>query len=144
LSVTTIVVVDDASDMRLLVRALLRTMGDAISVVGEASDGDEGLEVVRRERPAILITDLVMPGLNGVELTRQVRQELPRTKIIQISSHTDDAYRLMASDSGADIFVNKSVISDALVAAVRNLISRIDDEACRHSPGPVEEGGYGG
>ncbi len=141
---TTIVVVDDARDMRLLVRALLRTMGDAVSVVGEASDGDEALEVVRRERPAILITDLVMPGLNGVELTRQVRHELPRTKIIQISSHTDDAYRLLASDSGADIFVNKSVISDALVAAVRNLISRIAGEAFRQSPGPVEGGGYGG
>lgn len=142
---TTIVVVDDAPDMRLLVRALLRTMGNAVSVVGEASDGDEGLEVVRRERPAILITDLVMPGLNGVELTRQVRRELPRTKIIQISSHTDDAYRLMASDSGADIFVNKSVISDALVAAVRNLISRIDGEAFRHSTGrPVEGTGYDG
>ena len=144
MSVTTIVVVDDAWEMRLLLRALLQTMGAAVALVGEASDGEEALEVVRRERPAIVITDLLMPRLNGVELTRLIRQELPRIKIIQISSHTEDAYRLMASDSGADIFVNKSVISDALVPAVRNLISRIDGEASSQSPGPLEGGGFGG
>jgi len=141
--VTTIVVVDDAWEMRLLMRTLLRTMGDAVSLVGEASDGQEALEVVRRERPAIVITDLVMPRLNGVELTRLIRQELPRTKIIQISSHTEDAYRLLASDSGPDIFVNKSVITAALVGAVRTLISRIDGEAFPQSSGP-SAGGYGG
>jgi two-component system response regulator YesN len=125
-------------------RALLQTMGEAVSLVGEASDGEAAWEVVRRERPAIVITDLVMPRLNGVELTRLIRQELPRTKIIQISSHTEDAYRLMASDSGADIFVNKSVISDALVSAVRTLISRIDGEASPQSPGPLGGAGAGG
>jgi DNA-binding NarL/FixJ family response regulator len=79
---------------------------------------------VRRERPDIVISDLVMPRLNGVELTRRIRQELPQTKIILMSSYAEDAYRLMASDSGADAFVSKRVIFEALVPAIRDLIGR--------------------
>jgi len=74
--------------------------------VGEAQE-EEADELALRVQPDIVITDLVMPGLNGVDLTRRVRQELPQTKIILMSSFTEDAYRLMASDSGADAFVHK-------------------------------------
>ena len=74
--------------------------------------------------PDILITDLMMPHLNGVELTRRIRQELPRTVVILTSSYTEEAYRLMASDSGADAFVSKRVISDALLPALRDVIAR--------------------
>lgn len=65
-----------------------------------------------------------MPRLNGVELTRRIRRELPETKIILMSSYTEDAYQHMASDSGADVFVNKRVLFQALVPAIRDLISR--------------------
>ena len=142
----TIVLVDDDREYCLILRALLQSLGASVSVVGEAADGEEGLAVVRRERPDILITDLVMPNLNGIELTRHTRQELPQTRIILISSHIDDAYRLMASDSGADAFVNKSVISTALVAAVRDIIARLDGEAFPQAPPgqPGGGGGYGG
>lgn len=140
----TIVLVDDDREYCLILRALLQTLGESVSVVGEAGNGEEGLAVVRRERPDILITDLVMPHLNGIELARYIRQELPQTRIILISSHTDDAYRLMASDSGADTFVNKSVISTALVAAVRDIIARLDGEAFPHGPPGQAGGGYGG
>ena len=140
----TIVLVDDDREYCLILRALLQSLGETVSVVGEAGNGEEGLAVVRRERPDILITDLVMPDLNGIELTRYTRQESPQTRIILISSHTDDAYRLMASDSGADAFVNKSVISTALVAAVRDIVARLDDEAFPHSPPGQAGGGKGG
>jgi CheY-like chemotaxis protein len=106
----TVVVVDDVADFRETVRFLLLSLPDAVTVVGEAADGEEGLAVVLRERPDIVISDLVMPRLNGVELTRLIRQELPQTMIILMSSYPEDAYRLMASDSGADAFVNKRVI----------------------------------
>ena len=62
---------------------------------------------------------------SGIELTKRIRGELPQTKIILMSSYTEDAYRLMASDSGADAFVNKRVINDALLPAIRDLIRRI-------------------
>ena len=120
----TVVVVDDTLDYRQIVRALLADLPDLVTIVGEAADGPEGLTVVLRERPDIVITDLMMPHLNGVELARRIRQELPQTKIILMSSYTEDAYRLMASDSGADAFVNKRVMFDALLPAIRDLIAR--------------------
>lgn len=120
----TVVVVDDTPDYRETVRFLLLGLDDVVTIVGEAADGEEGLAIVLRERPDIVISDLVMPRLNGVELTRRIRQELPQTKIILMSSYAEDAYRLMASDSGADAFVSKRVIFEALVPAIRDLIGR--------------------
>jgi CheY-like chemotaxis protein len=106
----TVVVVDDGPDYREIVRFLLLGLPAVVTFAGEAEDGDEALAVVRRERPDIVITDLVMPRLDGIELTRRIRQELPQTTIILMSSFTEDAYRLMASDSGAGAFVHKGVI----------------------------------
>lgn len=120
----TVVVVDDTPDNREIVRSLLLRLPDMLTIVGEAADGEEGLAVVLRERPDIVITDLVMPRLNGVELTRRIRRQLPQTKIILMSSYTEDAYRLMASDSGADAFVNKQLLTSALLPAIRDVIRR--------------------
>jgi DNA-binding NarL/FixJ family response regulator len=120
----TIVVADDAADYREVVRAILSPMSDTIVIVGEAEDGEQALALVRRERPDLVITDLIMPRLDGVELTRRIRQELPETKVILMSSYTEDAYRLMASDSGADAFVSKQVITSSLLPAIRDVIRR--------------------
>src|SRR6266446_5632674 len=120
----TVAVIDDSEEYRLIVRGLLRSVYDVTTFVGDAANGADGLAVVRRERPDIVITDLVMPLLNGVELTRRIRQELPLTKVILMSSYPEDAYRLMASDSGADAFVSKRVINDMLLPAIRDVIRR--------------------
>jgi CheY-like chemotaxis protein len=68
----TVVVVDDAPDYREIVRFLLLPLPDMVTMVAEAEHGEEGLAVVLRERPDIVITDLVMPRLDGVELTRRI------------------------------------------------------------------------
>ena len=120
----TIVVADDAADYREIVRTLLRPMSDTMTIVGEAEDGEQALTLVRLERPDLVITDLIMPRLDGVALTRRIRQELPETRVILISSHTEDAYRLWASDSGVDAFVSKQVITTSLVPAICDLIRR--------------------
>jgi DNA-binding NarL/FixJ family response regulator len=120
----TIVVVDDDPQYREIVRYLLAAASDMMTIVGEAADGQEGLAVVLRDRPDIVISDLVMPHLNGIELTKRIRQELPHTKIILMSSYTEDAYRMMASDSGADVFVSKQVITTSLLPAIRDLVRR--------------------
>jgi len=130
----TIVVADDTPDYRQIVRYLLAPLADTMTIVGEAADGEEALALVRFHRPDLVITDLIMPRLNGVELTKQIRRELPETRIILISSYTEDAYRLMASDSGADVFVSKWVIHDALLPAIRDLIRRISGES---GPPPI-------
>ena len=119
----TIVVADDEEQYREIARFLLATMSDMI-VVGQAADGEAALSVARRERPDIVITDLVMPEIDGAELTRRIRRELPQTKNILISSYVEDAYRLMASDSGADAFVNKQVIARTLLPAIGDLLRR--------------------
>jgi len=121
---STIVVADDDPQYREIVRYLLAAASDTVTIVAEAEDGEEALALVLRARPDIVITDLIMPRLNGVELTRRIRQELPDTKVILISSYTEDAYRLMASDSGADVFVSKQVITTMLLPAIRDLIRR--------------------
>jgi DNA-binding NarL/FixJ family response regulator len=123
-SVLTVVVIDDDVDYRLLVRALLRSLADVVSVVGDAEDGEEGLALVRRTRPDIVITDLMMPRMNGVVLATRIREELPQTKIILISSRIEDAYRMMVSDSAVDVFIDKHVLASALVPAIREVVSR--------------------
>jgi DNA-binding NarL/FixJ family response regulator len=120
----TIVVADDDLQYREIVRFLLAAASDTMIIVGEAADGDEALALARRVRPDVVITDLVMPHLNGIELTRRIREELPQTRVVLMSSDTEDAYRLMASDSGADVFVSKQVITSTLVPAIRDLIRR--------------------
>jgi len=120
----TIVVADDEEYHREIVRFLIASVSDTMIVVGEASDGEEALSVALRERPDIVITDLVMPRLSGIELTRRIRQELPQTRVILMSSFTEDAYRMMASDSGADAFVSKQVIFDNLLPALYDVIRR--------------------
>jgi DNA-binding NarL/FixJ family response regulator len=123
-SALTVVVIDDDFDYRLIVRALLRPLADVVSVIGEAEDGEEGLAVVRRAHPDIVITDLMMPRMNGIALAVRIREELPQTKIILMSSHIEDAYRMRVSDSPVDVFINKRVITTALVPAIREVVSR--------------------
>jgi DNA-binding NarL/FixJ family response regulator len=120
----TIVVVDDAADYRQMIRALLSPMADLVTIVGEAEDGEEALALVRLEHPDLVITDLIMPRLNGIDMTKRIRQELPQTSVILISSYTEDAYRLMASDSGADAFVSKQVLTTSLLPAIRDILRR--------------------
>jgi DNA-binding NarL/FixJ family response regulator len=122
--VVNVVVIDDDLDYRLIVRALLRRLGDRVSVVGEAADGEEGLAVVLRTRPDIVITDLMMPRMNGMELAVRIREELPQAKIILMSSYIEDAYRMRVSDSPVDVFINKHVLTTALLPAIREVVSR--------------------
>jgi CheY-like chemotaxis protein len=129
----TIVAIDHSEEYRLIVRGLLRSIHDVTTFVGDAANGVDDLALVRRERPDMVITDLVMPGLDGVELTRRIRLELPQTKIILMSSYIEDAYRLMASDSGADAFVSKQMITRTLLPAIGDVVHReaeaLDKEA---------------
>ena len=122
----TVVLADDDVECRLLVRAILAPESATMTIVGEAADGEQALALVLRTRPDIVISDLLMPRLTGIGLTRliRIRQELRRTKIIIFSSHTEDAYRLMASDSGADAFVSKQMLATTLLSVIRDVMRR--------------------
>lgn len=118
---TSIVLADDHSVVRAGLRALLEGGGSGFKVVGEASDGLEAVQLVERQRPDVLVVDVMMPGLNGIEVTRQVRQRAPRTRVVVLSMHASEPYVLEALRHGASGYVLKDSSSDQLVQAVREV-----------------------
>ena len=132
--VTTVVVVDDDPDYLWVVRFILESWPDKTVIVGETASGEEALALVLQKRPDVVIADLMMPRLNGLELTRRIKQERPQTKILLMSAYTEDTYRRIASVSGADGFVNKHLIHTGLLPAIREVILR--PPSILHEPPP--------
>lgn len=115
---TTIVLADDHHIVRQGLRALLEAEPD-LSVVGEASDGLDAVRLVERLKPNVLVLDLIMPGLSGLEVTRQVRQRSPGTRVVVLSMHATEAYVLEALRNGGSGYVLKDSSASDLVQAVR-------------------------
>lgn len=112
----TIVLADDHPVVRRGLLALLRAERD-FEVVGEASDGLEAVRLVERLKPHVLVVDLVMPALNGLEVTRQVAQG--RTRVVVLSVHDSEGYVQEALRNGALAYVVKGDTEAELVQAVR-------------------------
>ena len=116
----TIVLADDHHVVRQGFKALLENKED-FSVIAEAGDGLEAVKVTTRMKPDILVVDLIMPGINGLEVTRQIGQLSPHTRVIVLSMYQDEAYVIEALQNGACGYVLKeSNISD-LVKAIRDV-----------------------
>jgi len=122
MNVTTIILADDHHVVRQGLRALLEAEPD-FRVVGEAGDGLEAIQLVERLQPAVLVLDLVMPGLSGLEATRQVRQRSPQTRIVILSMYSTEAYVVEALRNGAAAYVLKRATSDELVHAIREAVA---------------------
>jgi DNA-binding NarL/FixJ family response regulator len=118
---TTIVLADDHHIVRHGLRALLEREPD-FTIVGEASEGSEVIALVERLRPDVLILDLVMPGLHGLEVTRHLTASLPQTRIVVLSMHANEGYVLEALRNGAAAYVLKEATSTELVTAVREVL----------------------
>jgi len=101
-------------------RALLEAEPD-FRLVGEAGDGLETVQLVERLRPDVLVLDLMMPGLNGLEVTRQVGKRSPQTQVVILSMHANEAYVLEALRNGAVGYVLKDASVTELVQAVREV-----------------------
>lgn len=117
---TTIILADDHNIVRQSLRLLLEAEAD-FEVVGEAADGLEVLGLVERLHPDVLVLDLMMPGINGLEVTWQVRQSYPETRVIILSMHANEAYVLAALRNGADGYVLKDASAEDLLQAVREV-----------------------
>lgn len=122
MSTTTIVLADDHHVVRQGLRSLLEAEPD-FSVVGETSDGLKTVRLVKRLQPDVLVLDLMMPGLNGVEVTRQISQRSSQTRVIILSMYANEAYVLEALRAGAAAYVLKESTSTALVHAIREAIA---------------------
>lgn len=118
----TIVLADDHQVVRHGLRVLLEAEPD-FKIIGEASDGLEALEMLEHSQPDILILDLMMPGMNGLEVARQAGKSSPRTNVVVLSMHTNEAYVVEALRAGAKAYVLKSSTSDELVRAIREAVA---------------------
>jgi two-component system, NarL family, response regulator NreC len=119
---TTIVLADDHSLIRDGLRVVLEAE-PGWSVVGDASDGIEAVALVERLRPDVLIVDLMLPSLSGLEVIREVAQRVPRTHIVALSMHTNESYVLAALKNGAEAYVLKAARSSEIVQAVREVLA---------------------
>lgn len=117
-----ILLADDHNIVRQGLRALLQSEPH-FRLVGEASDGIEAVRLAERLKPDVLITDVMMPGLNGLEVARQVSRSLPNTRIIILSMYTNDAYVIEAFKNGALGYVLKDSEASDLIQAVKEVIN---------------------
>jgi DNA-binding NarL/FixJ family response regulator len=108
--------------MRQGLRALLDEQAD-FKVVGEAGDGKQALRLVQNLRPDVLVADMVMPGINGVELTRQVKWSTPETTIVILSMYGTEGYVHKAMRAGAKAYVLKDASGSELAEAIRKAVS---------------------
>jgi DNA-binding NarL/FixJ family response regulator len=117
-----VLIADDHTLFREGLRALFATEAD-IEIVGEAADGAEAVRKARDLVPDVVVMDLMMPNLNGIEATRQIHGELPDCKVLVLSMYDDEEYvqRLLAS--GASGYMLKRATSDELVRALREVVA---------------------
>ena len=106
--------------MREGLRMVLNLHKD-IQVVGEAEDGRQAIALVKQLHPAVVLMDLAMPLLNGLEATRQIRNDFPEIKVIILSAHGDDAFVKQVTELGAAGFLLKQTSSAVLATAIREV-----------------------
>jgi NarL family two-component system response regulator LiaR len=124
----TVMIVDDHEVVRRGVRAFLDAQTE-LSVVGEAGSGSEAVKLVEERIPDVVLMDLIMPEMDGVEATRRIKNISPRTQIVILTSYHDDEHIFPALQAGAISYVLKDVKMDQLVDAV---IRAADGEATLH------------
>jgi two-component system, NarL family, nitrate/nitrite response regulator NarL len=116
----TVLLAEDHNLVREGFRSLLEHESD-IEVVGEAATGREAVQLTRKLRPAVVVMDIAMPLLNGLEATRQIRKDFPATKVLILSAHSDDAYVEQVVSLGAAGFLLKQTSSHILAKAIREI-----------------------
>lgn len=113
-----LVIVDDAPFIREAVRAFVKNTD--IEFVGEASDGEEALAVVKKSKPDVILMDMVLPKKNGIEVTKEILEEHPEAKIVACSTEGQENLLIQALNAGCVNFVSKPFKSEDLLKAIRS------------------------
>jgi len=115
-----VLVVDDHTIVRDGICALLAIAGD-IEVVGEAANGSEALEMARELKPDVVLMDIAMPIMGGLEATRRLCRELPRTRVLVLTQYDDKEYVFPVIEAGASGFISKVAASSELASGIRSI-----------------------
>jgi two-component system response regulator NreC len=118
----TVVLADDHQVVREGLRLLLEAQPD-LSVVGEAADGLQAADLAERLKPDVLVVDLIMPGLGGLDVAREVKRRSPKTRIVILSMHSSDSFVLQALKNGASAYVLKDSSAAELVQAIHTVLA---------------------
>src|SRR3990172_2380211 len=113
-----VMIVDDHTLVRDGIRALLELVDD-FEVVGEAADGKESLDKIKELSPDVVLMDMAMPKMNGLEAIRRIRKDFPSTKVIAVTQHDDTEYVVPVIKAGARGFITKMAASSEIVSAIR-------------------------
>ena len=115
-----VLLVDDHTLVREGIHALMQRHND-IDIVGEASDGREAIEKTNELDPDVIVMDLSMPSMGGIEATRQILRQKPAARIVVLSRHEDVSYARSLLEAGALGYVSKKAVSDELAVAIRTV-----------------------
>ncbi len=116
----TVLIVDDAKFMRMVLRRILTSQGH--TVVGEATNGEEAVEMYAKLRPDVVTMDIVMPKLNGIEAVRRIMQFDPSAKIIMVTALGQETFVLDAIKAGAREFIIKPFRNEEIIKVVAKTI----------------------
>lgn len=118
----TILIVDDHEVVRNGIRAYLETLKE-FQVVGEAACGEEAVRLVRDLIPDVVLMDLIMPGMDGIETTREVKKVSPRTQVVVLTSYHEDEHIFPALKAGAISYVLKDMKMDKLAETIQRAVN---------------------
>ncbi|MEJ5239686.1 MAG: response regulator transcription factor [Anaerolineales bacterium] len=117
-----VLLVDDHPVLRTGLRTLLEREGD-LRVLAETGSGEEAILLAERIQPDVVIMDLTLPDLHGLDATREIRRRVPRCAVLVLTAHAEERYLFPVLQAGASGYVRKDVADDELVRAVRQVAS---------------------
>jgi len=120
MSAIKVLIVDDHNLVREGLKAVF-DQGDEVQVVGEAGSGDEALELVEKVKPDVVLMDISMPGMNGIQATKLIREKNPDAKIVMLTMLDQEGYVYEAVKAGATGYMLKNTSSDDLVHAIQTV-----------------------
>jgi len=116
----TVLLVDDHSLVRRGFRRMLEDEAD-MEVVGEAGDGEESVKLARKLRPQVVVMDCALPGMNGLQATRQIMEDFPETAVLVLSMHSESTWVRQAIEAGAKGYILKDALDLELGTAIRKV-----------------------
>jgi len=117
-----IMLADDHPLLRKALRQVLETEGD-FRIIAEANDGEEAIRIAAELVPDVIIMDITMPKINGIEATRQIKERCPNIAVLVLTVHDDNEHVMGILEAGAAGYLTKTIFSDTVIHAVRGVVA---------------------